>query len=114
MSEYTHIIKIFPTDEGEELFRADTKMRIAACKKGLVVYGEDPNKAVGRHFMNHEAAAQFLRNFVAVQDLKDRGIDTPPNIKVENAEHLVIQPGTAFAMPGDSPRAFTPGKVKAK
>ena len=94
----THIALSNPTTETEQLFRASDGMRIGSCKELLVVWGDDPNKAVGRCFLTHEHALKYLRHTVAQNDAEALGV--PLQLEIRNAEKLLIQPGEVLALPG--------------
>lgn len=94
---YTHIIKQYPTNDAEILFRASDGMMIGMKEKVTVLFGEDPNKRVSRIFMESEQASAYLRKIAS--DDAPSGVE---RIDVRNEEHTIIQPGQVTVMPGTS------------
>lgn len=97
---HTHIVVLNNTTKEQQLFRASDGIRLGSCKEILVVYGDNPNKAEGRSFIDHEHAQRYLREEVAMLDLKTRGIEGKPVLEIRDAEALILQPGETLAMPG--------------
>lgn len=91
----THIIKRNDSNNCEWLFRAPDGMAIAKQQDITVIFGEDPNKAVGRVFIDAEHARQFLRK-KADEDAGSEGA----LILFVNDEELIIKPGDVMVMPG--------------
>lgn len=90
MARPTHIIKQYPSNDAEILFRASDGMMIGMREKVTVIYGDDPNKRVSRLFIDSDFASRYLRN----------GVVADATFEIINEEENIIQPGSAFVVPG--------------
>ena len=117
MSEPTHIVIFWKSNEAEHLYRASDGIQIGQRKDHVVLFGENPNKKESRVFIDAASASKYLRGVVPQEDqarirltdIQANGIanvTTPKTFTLElrDAEHLVIAPSGAIELPGSGTR----------
>ena len=112
-----HILLTYPSQDTECLFRADDGMLIGERQKCVVIWGEnpaavatDPNRKQSRVFLEgdpeafppewdglgvrhwNQFGARYLREVVAVDDLRKRGIEGSPVFEERCQEGLIALP----------------------
>ena len=104
MSEPTHIVIFWKSNEAEHLYRASDGIQIGQRKDHVVLFGENPNKKESRVFIDAASASKYLRGQVPMQDMKDRAEPRIVRVEERDAEHLVIAPSGAIVLPGSGTR----------
>ncbi len=93
MLEPTHIISLDKTNEIEALYRASDGMRVGVAAQQCVIFGENPQKGTEtRAFLSSKWSFKFLREVVAVEDLRARRIEGDPVFKEIDEEALIVSP----------------------
>jgi hypothetical protein len=73
----THIVKNFKSQNIEMLFRAGDGVCIGQRKNETIVYGAEPNSKTSRVCLTKELASKYLREVVALEDLRKVGVFSP-------------------------------------
>ena len=107
MDKATHIIMRFPSQNREDLYRADNGMLVASRQSECVRFGIEPKEAGNRLFLNAEFAALWLRTLpgaeivtrtsrLTLADVIDRHPDEAKSeefvIEERDAESVILMP----------------------